>query len=84
MSDMTCSLCTGNDTTGHEATCQATWHRPTWVNRELFFSWKRETWAWREIKNVVAAKSTYRALEVPIEEIDLGISPEEVEEALAY
>jgi hypothetical protein len=79
-----CQLCTGDTTTGHEATCQATWKNPKWVNREQVWSHRAQCWVWREFKAVVAAKSIYRALEVEVEEIDLDISPQEVEEALAY
>jgi len=79
-----CYLCIGSTATGHEANCQATWKNPKWVNREQVWNHRAQAWVWREIKNVIQAKSPYRALDVEIEEIDLDISPEEVEEALAY
>ena len=54
MSD--CTFCTGNDNTGHEANCMATWKNPKWLNREMIWSNRGDCWIWRELKNVTPAK----------------------------
>lgn len=51
-----CTHCTGNDNTGHEASCLATWKNPKWLNREMIWHHRGDCWIWRELKNVTPAK----------------------------